>query len=338
MTSPGWRDLIRSSWRDPSYRRIAVSCFVQAAYLLELDRQEGRAGEAALAPNWWKPFKYKLVRPLIDSRDGSIYGALLEWDQLAALADLIVAKPQGAPKVVLALRGTMLRQLTVVRDLEDDLRLFALESLRGSVRFTGALEVLKSAIHRHGSANVCVAGHSLGAGFALQVGRALAKDGTFVECHLFNPPSVSLGTGLRKIQEKASSVLKRYISRSGGGGSSSSSNVSPGPGEELQAAAARDGVGEEVMSREVKRWVPNLYVNSCDYICCFYADRSGVATVTEEKRSGMHSKLYVIAKGPSKFLEAHGLQQWWSDDSELHLAVHDSKLMYRHLKSLYVQQ
>jgi hypothetical protein len=316
--------------RDPNYRRIAMSCFVQAAYLLELDRQESRTGEAALAPNWWKPFKYKLVRPLIDSRDGSIYGALLEWDQLSALADLIVVKPQGAPKVVLALRGTVLKQLTVVRDLEDDLRLFALDSLRGSVRFTGALEVLKSAIHKHGSANVCVAGHSLGAGFALQVGKALAKDGTFVECHLFNPPSVSLGTGLRKIQEKASSVLKRYISRSG---SSSSSNVSPG--EELQAASQVE-VGEEELNKEVKRWVPNLYINSCDYICCFYADRSGVATVTTEKHSGVHSKLYVIAKGPSKFLEAHGLQQWWSDDSELHLAVHDSKLMYRHLKSLYV--
>lgn len=87
--------------------------------------------------------------------------------------------------------------------------------------------------------------------------------------------------------------------------------------------------------------MPNLYINSCDYICCFYADRSGVATVTAEKHdghSGTHSKLFVIAKGPKKFLEAHGLQQWWSDDYELQLAVHDSKLMYRHLKSLYVNE
>ncbi|CAL4978851.1 unnamed protein product [Urochloa decumbens] len=333
LSSPGWRDLIRSSWRDPKYRRIAMSCFVQVAYLLELDRQESRAGEDALAPSWWKPFRYKLVRPLIDSRDGSIYGALLEWDQVAAVSDLIVVKPQGAPKAVLALRGTLLKQLTVVRDLEDDLRLFAWDSLRGSVRFTGALEVLKSAIHKHGSSNVCVAGHSLGAGFALQVGKTLAKDGNFVECHLFNPPSVSLGMGLRKIQEKADKVLKRYISSSGG---SSSSNASGAPGKEPQVPSE---IGEEKLIKEVQRWVPNLYINSCDYICCFYADRSGVATVTAEKHSGVqHSKLYLIAKGPNKFLEAHGLQQWWSDDSELHLAVNDSKLMYRRLKSLYVQQ
>ncbi|OEL22163.1 GDSL esterase/lipase [Dichanthelium oligosanthes] len=332
LSSPGWRDLIRSSWRDPNYRRIAMSCFVQVTYLLELDRQESRAGENALAPTWWKPFKYKLVRPLIDSRDGSIYGALLEWDQLAALSDLIVVKPQGAPRAVLALRGTVLKQLTVVRDLEDDLRFFARESLRGSVRFTGALEVLKSAIDKHGSSNVCIAGHSLGAGFALQVGKTLAKDGTFVECHLFNPPSVSLGMGLRKIREKADKVLNRYISSSGGG---SSSNASGGPGEEREVISE---IGEERLIKEVKRWVPNLYVNSCDYICCFYADLSGVATVTAEKHYGVHSKLYVIAEGPSKFLEAHGLQQWWSDDSELHLAVQDSKLMCRHLKSLYVEQ
>ncbi|WVZ73603.1 hypothetical protein U9M48_021889 [Paspalum notatum var. saurae] len=131
------------------------------------------------------------------------------------------------------------------------------------------------------------------------------------ECHLFNPPSVSLGTGLRKILEKAGKVLERYISGSG----SFSSHASGGPEEEQQAK----------LIKEVKRWVPNLYVNSCDYICCFYADHSGVATVTTENHSGVHSKLYVIAKGPNKFLEAHGLQQWWSDDSELHLAVHVSK-------------
>ncbi|KAF8649515.1 hypothetical protein HU200_064270 [Digitaria exilis] len=331
LSSPGWRDLIRSSWRDPNYRRVAMSCFVQAAYLLELDRQESTgSGENALAPSWWKPFKYKLLRPLIDSRDGSIYGALLEWDQLSALSDLIVLKPQAAPKAVLAIRGTLLRPQTVARDLEDDLRFFARDSLRGSVRFTGALEVLKSTIHKHGSSNVCVAGHSLGAAFALQVGKALAKDGTFLECHLFNPPSVSLAMGLRKIQEKAGKALKRYISSS-----SSSSNASGGSAEEPQVASQ---IGEEKLIKEVKTWVPNLYINSCDYICCFYADRSGVATVTTEKHSGVHSKLYVIAKGPNKFLEAHGLQQWWSDDSELHLAVQDSKLMYRRLKSLYVQQ
>lgn len=333
LSNPSWRDLIRSNWKDPKYRRIAISCFVQAAYVLEFDRQENRTGETAIAPNWWKPFKYKVVHTLIDSRDGSIYGVLLEWDKLSALSDMIMLRPNGAPKAVLALRGTVLKQLTVARDLEDDLRFFAQESLRGSVRYAGALAVLKSAIDKHGSDNVCVAGHSLGAGFAMQIGKTLAIDGVFVECHLFNPPSVSLGMGLRKLQEKADKVLKQYIS----GSSSNASEISR-PGDKGETGSE---IGEEKLIKEVKRWVPNLYINNSDYICCFYVDRSGKATVTAEKHNSghpeAHAKVYLIAKGPQKFLKAHGLQQWWSDDSELHLAVHDSKLMYRHMKSLYVK-
>ncbi|WOL10943.1 hypothetical protein Cni_G19703 [Canna indica] len=75
--------------------------------------------------------------------------------------------------------------------LVDDLRFLAWESLKGSVRFHGALEALNKMVERFGSKNVCVGGHSLGVGFALQVDKALAKQGIFVECHIFNPSSVS---------------------------------------------------------------------------------------------------------------------------------------------------
>uniref|UniRef100_A0A453CRS1 Uncharacterized protein n=1 Tax=Aegilops tauschii subsp. strangulata TaxID=200361 RepID=A0A453CRS1_AEGTS len=33
--------------------------------------------------------KYRLVQALVDERDGSIYGAVLEWDRQAALSDYI---------------------------------------------------------------------------------------------------------------------------------------------------------------------------------------------------------------------------------------------------------
>ena len=68
-----------------------------------------------------------------------------------------------------------------LRDIEDDLRFFAWESLKGSVRFKVALEALKLVAERYGSSNVCVAGHSLGAGFAIQVGKTLAKEGIYVD-------------------------------------------------------------------------------------------------------------------------------------------------------------
>ncbi|KAL0306703.1 UNVERIFIED_CONTAM: hypothetical protein Sradi_6087600 [Sesamum radiatum] len=135
VPSINWRDLINSTWKDGNYKRTVIACFIQAVYLLELDRQENRTSENALAPKWWIPFKYKLVETLIDERDGSVFGAILEWDRAAALADFVLMRPSGAPRAVLALRGTLLKSPTIRRDIEDDLRFLAWESLKGSVRF-----------------------------------------------------------------------------------------------------------------------------------------------------------------------------------------------------------
>ncbi|KAJ8497698.1 hypothetical protein OPV22_008250 [Ensete ventricosum] len=331
---PNWRDLIRSTWRDPNYKRMVIACFIQVVYLLELDRQDKKTETNGLAPKWWKPFKYKLTQTLVDDRDGSIYGAVLEWDRSAALSELILMKPAGAPRAVLALRGTLLKNPTIMRDLEDDLRFLAWESLKGSVRFHGALEALKWMVDRFGSSNVCVGGHSLGAGFALQVGKALAKQGVFVECHVFNPPSVSLAMSLRSAGEKAAFLWKKIRDRL-----PSKGEVSVDKKEKASAN------GEEMFSNEIKKWMPHLYVNNSDYICCYYIDAAGTAVATDvssDKAKMINNspgeavaKLFVMTKGPRKFLEAHGLEQWWSDDIELQQALHQSKLINRQLRSLY---
>ncbi|CAA0808663.1 alpha/beta-Hydrolases superfamily protein [Striga hermonthica] len=134
VPSINWRDLISSTWKDPNYKRTVIACFIQAVYLLELDRQENRTDtEHALAPKWWTPFKYKLVQTLTDERDGSIFGAILEWDRSAALADFVLLRPSGAPRAVLALRGTLLKGPTIRRDIEDDLRFLTWESLKGKL-------------------------------------------------------------------------------------------------------------------------------------------------------------------------------------------------------------
>lgn len=325
VSSPNWRDLINSSWKDGNYKRTVVACFIQAVYLLELDRHENRMEETALAPKWWIPFKYRLVETLIDERDGSIYGALLEWDRSAALADFILMRPSGAPRAVLALRGTILKSQTIRRDVEDDLRFLAWESLKGSVRFSGALKVLKSIADKYGSSNVCIAGHSLGAGFALQVGKALAKEGIYVEAHLFNPPSVSVAMSLKNLSEKAGFAWKRVKA------------MLPSYGESQ--------VNVEEVARSIaagkRQWVPHLYVNNSDYICCYYTDPEGAEDNQVDKENAkpcnaeVAAKLFVQSKGKQKFLEAHGLEQWWSDDLELQMALHNSKLISRQLKSLY---
>lgn len=320
VASPNWRDLINSSWKDANYKRTVIACLIQAVYLLECDRQEKRTKEYALAPTWWIPFKYKLSRTLIDERDGSIFGALLEWDQASALADFILVRPSRAPKAILAIRGTLLKSLTIRRDIEDDLRFLAWESLKGSVRFNVALEALRLAAKRYGSSNVCVAGHSLGAGFALQVGKALAKDGVYVDAHLFNPPSYSVAMSLRNIGEKAGFVWKRLRSML--------------PYSETQAITE---VGEYGPAG-LQKWVPHLYVNNGDYVCCHYTEPGGGEATNSNKenaKAGVVAKLFIMSKGKQTFLEAHRLEQWWSDDLDLQLALNNSQLISRQLKSLY---
>ncbi|KFK26716.1 hypothetical protein AALP_AA8G283900 [Arabis alpina] len=351
VASPNWRDLISSSWKDPNYKRTVMACFIQAAYLLELDRQENRSQQTALAPKWWIPFKYKLSQTLIDERDGSIFGCVLEWDRAAAMADLVIIRPSGAPKAVLALRGTILKSLTMRRDIEDDLRFLAWESLKGSVRFNVALEALQSVAKRYGSSNVCIVGHSLGAGFALQVGKALAKEGLFVDAHLFNPPSVSLAMSLRNIGEKAGVAWKRLMSMlppknepllpNGNAG-----EISPGSVSGFRNWVPSFYGQNQKSSVDLRKWVPHLYVNDSDYICCYYTDQGGVTEKREvnnkenngpvvNTNSQAAAKLFVMSKGKQKFVEAHGLEQWWSDNLELQSAIHSSRLISQQLKSLY---
>ncbi|EYU21088.1 hypothetical protein ABFS82_08G201900 [Erythranthe guttata] len=319
-----WRDLLFSTWKDSNYKRTVMACFTQAVYLLELDRQENRNDESALAPKWWAPFKYKLVETLTDERDGSIFGAILEWDRSAALSDFVLVRPNNAPRAVLSFRGTLLKTPTIRRDIEDDIRYLAWESLKGSIRFTSGLKALRKICDKYGDANICVAGHSLGAGFALQVGKALAKEGVFVETHLFNPPSVSLSSSLKNVGERAGELWRRVVS------------VIMRPPVDSHSESVTN------LGENKKKWVPHLYVNDSDYICCYYTDLEGekkLATNVEKKLAtnicGGGGKMFVSSKGNQKFVEAHGLEQWWADDLELQTAVNDSKLISRQLKCLY---
>ncbi|XP_055807054.1 GDSL esterase/lipase At4g10955-like [Solanum dulcamara] len=321
-------------WKNANYKRTVVACFVQAVYLLEIDRQENRTEENAFAPKWLIPFKYKLVDTLNDERDGSIFGAILEWDRSAALSDFVLIRLSGAPRSVVALRGTLLKSQTMRRDIEDDLHFLAWESLKGSVRFNAALNALKSIATKYGSNNVCIVGHSLGAGFALQVGKALAKEGIHVEAHLFNPPSVSLAISLRNIGGKAGFAWKRLKSMLPSNPDTQTSY------EESDTQSFRIGL---------KQWVPHLYLNNSDYICCSYIDqeKNGLQDNNHEAdkenikpRNGQQvvaaANLFLSSnKGKHKFVEAHGLEQWWSDNLKLQIAISNSKLISQQFKSLY---
>ncbi|KAM0913000.1 hypothetical protein ACQ4PT_012438 [Festuca glaucescens] len=217
--STSWRDLTHTSWRDDDYRRMVMASLIEAVYLLELERQE-RRDAAEVAQQWWKPFSYRLAHELVDERDGSVFGAIFEWDHRRLRNHNEEARPTGAPSAVIAFRGTLLRAPTIRRDVEDELRLLACNSLRGSARLDGALRALRATIDRFGSENVCLCGHSLGAGFARQIGRMLMasrqqqqqtqpqQEAASLEFYLFNAPYLSLPMGVRRVVRTTDCLLK----------------------------------------------------------------------------------------------------------------------------------
>nr|ACG30929.1 triacylglycerol lipase [Zea mays] len=214
-TTTTWTELTNTSWRDDDYRRMVMAYLIEAVYLLELERQE-RRDAAAVAQQWWEPFQFRLAHELVDDRDGSVFGAVFERDHQASPTP----SPSGAPSAVVAFRGALLRAPTIRRDVEDRLRLLARYSLRGSARLARAAQALSATVDRFGSENVCVCGHSLGAGFARQVVRMLVASSprhqqpqqqqaaASLESHLFNAPYLSLPMGVRGVVRTADCLLK----------------------------------------------------------------------------------------------------------------------------------
>ncbi|WOL02228.1 GDSL esterase/lipase [Canna indica] len=108
-----------------------------------------------------------------------------------------------------------------------------------------------------------------------------------------------------------------------------------------KAKASEADAESERRAAEAKRWVPNFYVNNSDYICCYYSvavSAPGSVDTSKDCEGNAVATLFVASKGLRKFLEAHGLQQWWSDDTELDSAVNRSKLMDQQLRSLYTSE
>jgi hypothetical protein len=171
---------------------------------------------------------------------------------------------------------------------------------------------------KHGAHNVCIGGHSLGASIALHVGSELAKRGIYIDCHLFNPPSVSFPQTLRFIQKTASLLWSRNQSRKDNS----------------------DEYGSEKLLKDINGWMPHLYINDADYVCMHYADRAGTATMTlSHKGKNAQPMLFLAPRGQGQrsLMEAHALQQWWSNDTEFHWSISDSKLLTRQLSSLYLE-
>ncbi|KAM1008318.1 hypothetical protein ACFXTH_004686 [Malus domestica] len=145
----------------------------------------------------------------------------------------------------------------------------------------------------------CVAGNSSGAGFALQLGMELAKQEIYVETHAFNPPCVSLPRSPASCFEETN------------------------PFPPIPILSGLDNLGVSF-----RRWVPNIYSNKSDSLCCSCADHSKEMEGSNACQENVHFptplifgkvgvKMFETSEENQNFMVAHLLAQWWMDDLEL---------------------
>lgn len=300
---------------SPNVKRICMACLVNAAYILEIYRQRALGSNQPAASAWCEPFNYKLKQLLLSPVDGSIFGAVFVWNSLSALRHFQFHRPSVFPAIVIAFRGTIFSPANIISDLRDDFNLI-LQQINKISRLNEALRITKQMVREYGVQNVFLAGHSLGAAIALKVGRIMAEEGLNVDAHLFNPPFFSLisvkdeklGVFIHKIRESAAGRL---------------------------AKGRKDNVHAQATFIALQKWFPNLYINvydpvSSNYLYYFRARQSVTAHT-----SIVNSVLYLLGRKPEpyhllpsvnllinstghkEFKVAHGLYQWWSEDTQL---------------------
>lgn len=309
---------------DPHHRRSVAACLVQGVYILERDRQEKREGPHALAPPWWEFFQFKLVRPLIDNIDTSIFGAIYEYNKSSTCP----SDPQwNSPKYVISFRGTVTKKDSISQDILMDLHIVQ-NKLHQASRAEIATQAVRSIIAACDPSRVWLAGHSLGSAIAMITGKNMAKSGVFLESFLFNPPFLS--APIERIKNPKIKHGIRFASSLITAGLSLAVKGPPQSGTRSVDPFA-------VMAA----WVPNLFVNPADHICAEYIgyfehrnkmEQIGARAIERLASQNSLGSLIMNARGNSEaeafhlipsanltvnvspsgdFKAAHGIHQWW---------------------------
>lgn len=304
---------------------VAAS-LVQGVYILERDRQEQREGSYALAPPWWTFFHFQVLRPLVDDVDSSIFGAIYEFRPPSSQANDTLYR---SPRYVIAFRGTLTKSHSVSRDIELDIR-FIQQGLHQSSRSEIAIQAVRNMVATVGDSNVWLAGHSLGSAMAMFAGKAMAKNGIFIESFLFNPPFVS--APIEKIKDER---VKHGIRIAG-------SVLTAGLTLAMRAKQHQRDLPLEPFAA-LSAWVPCLFVNPSDHICSeyigYFEHRRKMSDIgagfierlaTQNSLGGLlmgafgkeaeplhlipSASLTVSVTPAADFREAHGIHQWWKPD------------------------
>ncbi|XP_073021560.1 GDSL esterase/lipase At4g10955-like [Primulina eburnea] len=317
-------------WSNSYHRRSIAASLVQGVYVLEHDRQNHRQGPTGNAPPWWEFFNFKLIQILVDEHDLSIFGAILKFQ---FPCDFQHNHPtQRPPQYVIAFRGTMANSKNRAEDLKLDLHC-VLNDLQNSTRIHNAIETALEIVSRVGLGNVWLTGHSLGSSMALIIGRELAKNtGIHLETYLFNPPFISLP--VEWIQNEKLKHGLRFAN----------SVITAGLAMVSNGYHSQDSVEKHPFVL-LSSWVPYLFLNSFDPICCEYigyfkhrenmefigagkigklATQHSIGSIASAGRENDFEAIHLI---PSAYLtvnsssaqgirQAHGVEQWWKQELE----------------------
>ncbi|XP_042504266.1 GDSL esterase/lipase At4g10955-like isoform X2 [Macadamia integrifolia] len=310
-------------WTNEHHRRSVAASLVQGVYVLERDRQLNRKGPESLAPPWWEFFHFQLLRQLVDNVDSSIFGAIYEFKPLPSNCHYSI---QGAPRYVIAFRGTITKGESFTQDLKLDL-LFIQNGLHGTPRFEIAMQAVRNMVAAAGALNIWLAGHSLGSAIAMLAGKTMAKTGVFLQAFLFNPPFVS--APIERIKDKK---VKHGIRMAN---SFITAGLTFAIKGHHQCSASEDPF--VILSA----WVPCLFVNPADHICSEYvgyfehrkkmeeigaggieklATRNSIGGLLLGKKESeplhlLPSANLTVNLSPSPdFKRAHGIHQWWIPD------------------------
>jgi hypothetical protein len=309
-----------------------------------------RVQAEALAPAWWESFHFRLVEVLKDDSfkhkgDKFIFGAI--YKNVAPLA-----RHTSAPQYVIAFRGTMLRHPKAIQDIYLDVKI-VINCLSGSNRSQRAHAAVVATIAKEKAGRescaappsepttcaVWLAGHSLGASLALEVGRAMMEEqGLSLPTFLFNPPQVSSAPVINMLHPTEVAKTDLYAM---------SHFLKAGLGLILNPHQKR----MEKLFERLSPWAPNLYVHEKDVICQGFIDYFEQREKLEERLRGAARSAMTLSyrdmfsylignkkEGPhllpsatlwknssmdndalKQLRNAHGLQQWWKSDVELSL-------------------
>ncbi|XP_074284551.1 GDSL esterase/lipase At4g10955-like [Silene latifolia] len=319
-------------WSEPNQRRSIAASLIQGVYVLERDRQQKRIDHNALAPIWWQFFDFRLIQMLEDHVDSSIVGAIFEYQPINTNQDDHIPPESRPPKYVIAFRGSLFKPDTQLRDGKLGVKL-PLNRLTHDTRYQTSLQAVQDVISRAGAQNVWLAGHSLGAAIALQIGKSAAREGFLIDAYLFNPPYPSIPIHKDGFQLASSLLIAGLSVALKGTNTHKNSSTNTEHYDPFTKLCT---------------WIPNLFVNPYDPICCGYIGYfehrekmkswgvGGIERIAAKETlvslvSGAFGRdneaLHLIPSAvlvknlhPKKleFKIAHGIHQWWAPDLNLH--------------------